>query len=99
MAIDLAKSIFIIDELDSQKRLKQVNHDRFYMQKSIITMVGRSLIKVRYGRPNTVTSYDKLTFPKMLRESELEPMTNKWDIVMFLLTPLKDRYMVSSGGL
>ena len=91
----------MIDESDSQKRLKQVDHDRlcFEMHKCLTTMVGRSLVKVSYGPPSTVTRFDNLTVPKMLRESKLEPMTNEYEMIMFSLTPLKDMYMILTGGL
>ena len=58
----------MIDESDSQRRLKQVNHDRFDMQRCSTTMVDRSLLMVKASTPNTVTKYDNLTVPKMLRE-------------------------------
>ena len=92
------KSIFMIDESDSQKRLKQVNHDRFDMQECSTTMVGRSLIMVKHGTPNTITRYDNLTVPRMLRESKFEPMTNEKAVLFFSLTHLKDSYMLFSGG-
>ena len=92
------KSIFVVDEADRQKRLKQMNSDRFHWQACSTTMVGRSLIMVKASKPNTVTKYDNLKNLKMLRECELEPMANEEEVWCFILTPFKDRFMLFTGG-
>ena len=94
----LEKTVFFMQEADGEKRLVPVTDQRFKLQSSYPIVVGKSLVVLSTGVPNTVTRYDNLNNLETLETTLLHQMRNDQEIAMFTLTTFWNRFVLFSGG-